>query len=650
MTMKNRILFSIVISLILFFQDTYSQDFVYLESNTFKYQGENFYPVVMNYRVNYRTDGTNYWAVPDHGYGSSNNIECSGKENCLETIKADMQLLQDLGFNAIRLVGVRPKYINENQLGFPAFTSNIVFQNKIYVPLQPDYSVHFELISDILDVVEEVGLKVILLNLGPIYDPIRENYINSLLEEFKNNSTLFAYDFINEPLYEDDITENKNQVCQIVSNWRDMMDAHAPNQLLTVGFTNSSEIWRWDPNILPIDFASFHPYGSSEIVLNEIYFYGEYINKPWIIGETGLAADDIIVTYEEQRDFAEKTLKRTVNCGGNGYSWWQYQDVSWGHYHQDYLGLLNKIGTTTTSDPSLIVKGTPKPAAQEFSIFETYTPTYNCERLSSFYNYSGYSDYKISGRLLNGNSNQPIEGGLIMGWDYFWGGKYYKTFTKSDGTFELFADINLNNLFATALGMNHSNKTVSFPVVVSNKTINIGTTETYATNNKINVLNTTIKGDGVSGGQINLYTPAVITLESGLTVEKGGILIAELENPTNIIDVGDIKVYPISSCYTSPKKTSVPSDEIANNLFKISDNSYGLSVLLYPNPSEGFINIVANADIDNLVIYNQNGQQIVNYYNLSEYFQLNLTEYPSGLYFIIVYSGNNIYRNKFILK
>jgi hypothetical protein len=502
------------------------------------------------------------------------------------------------------------------------------------------------LISEILDVVEEVGLKVILLNLGPFNDPIREAYMNSLLDEFKYNSTIFAYDFINEPLYEDKITSDKSDVCQIVSNWRDMMDTHAPNQLLTVGFANSSEISRWDPNILPIDFASFHPYGSSETVQNEIYYYGQYMNKPWIIGETGLAADNTSVTYEEQRDFAEKTLKRTINCGGNGYSWWQYQEVWWGSYQQDYLGLLNHAGTTTTTDPSLIVQGTPKPAAQEFTNFESYSPTYNCECLSSFYNYSGYSDYIISGRLLNGTNNQPIAGGIIVGWDASWN-NYRKTFTQPDGRFNFYSDVPLVNIRASAPGMNQTSYTGNWSgtaISLTNGTVNIGEVKSYSTSSTISSSNYTVKGNGTSGGNLKLYAGRTITFGSGFSVEKGGVLTAEPK-----YEIGDLKVYPISSCYSSLKSANALSED--NFIESITDeNADELVVSIYPNPSDGFINIIANTKIDKLVVYNQNGQQIENINNLSENHQLNLTEYPSGLYYMMVYSGKNIRRNKFVLN
>ncbi len=655
--MKYFKLISSFLTCLLFAQMSISQDFVYLENNTFKLDREDFYPVVMNYGVNFRTNGKDFWAVPAHGYGRGNDIECTGEADCLETIKADMQLLQDLGFNAIRLFNVRPHYfINGNQLAFPAFTSNSVYQNEIDIPMQPDdYSIHFKLISDVLEVVEEVGLKVIILTGGPIYDPIREEYIEALLNDFATNSTIFAYDFINEPLYEDSLVITKKDACEIVSNWRYLMDTYAPDHLLTVGFANSTEILKWDPDILPIDFASFHPYGSVESVQNEIYYYGQYITKPWIIGETGLAADDIIVSYEEQRDFAEKTLKRTINCGGNGYSWWQYQDVWWGSYGLDYIGLLNHNDITQTSDPSLTVEGTPKPAAQEFQKIGSYSPTYDCPCLSSFYNYPGYNNYIITGRLINGNTNQPIDGGLIYGWKFeivnnneVWTNNT-KTFSKPDGTFNLHGEIMLNKLSFSAPSFDRTWQDISWnssPINLSNGIVNIGETKTYKTSSSITASNYTVKGDGSNGGSLTLYAGRYITFNTGFSVEKGGVLIAEPK-----YDIGDIKVYPITCSSPLESANQSSEDNLATEILNQDEDLNTNYINLYPNPTNGIINIVSsNSSIESISVYNQNGQLVISKLNVPSNYQLDLLNQPSGMYFVVIYSGNQNYKSKFIFE
>lgn len=111
--------------------------------------------------------------------------------------------------------------------------------------------------------------------------------------------------------------------------------------------TGVREVLEWDPNLMSVDFLSFHPYEyEPNQVLSEIYWYGKYVKIPWMIGETGVPADDDSVKYNIQTLFAEKTLLQTFNCGGLGYSWWQFKDVQWLDFHQDYLGVINQNGIT----------------------------------------------------------------------------------------------------------------------------------------------------------------------------------------------------------------------------------------------------------------------------------------------------------------
>lgn len=146
---------------------------------------------------------------------------------------------------------------------------------------------------------------------------------------------------------------------------------HAPNHLSTIGLTGIREVFEWDPNILSFDFISFHPYEyEPNQVLNELYWYGKYVTVPWIIGETSFPAENDSVKYEDQNKFAIKTLDQTCNCGGIGYSWWQYKDVKWGSYHSDYMGILN-WKNTTVNEKGNVVFGTVKPLE---NVFKTYLP------------------------------------------------------------------------------------------------------------------------------------------------------------------------------------------------------------------------------------------------------------------------------------
>lgn len=157
-----------------------------------------------------------------------------------------------------------------------------------------------------------------------------------------------AYDLFNEPLYFDVPHHRpKEEVHEVVKRWRQLVRKHAPHQLVTIGLVGVPEVFAWDPAILDVDFISFHPYEyEPDQVRNEIHWYGQHVEKPWIVGETAIPADNDSVPYADQLEFARKTLAQTVACGGIGYSWWQFKDVHWGKFHADHMGVVNREGWT----------------------------------------------------------------------------------------------------------------------------------------------------------------------------------------------------------------------------------------------------------------------------------------------------------------
>ncbi|MBN1187705.1 MAG: T9SS type A sorting domain-containing protein [Bacteroidales bacterium] len=609
------------------------------ETKKFMLNGEEFYPVAMNYSTNFRFDGTKIYVIPAHGYGSTNAIECDNGTDCLETIKADMQMLQDLGFNSIRLLGFKPRYIDaeETQLGYSIMYTD--YPTTIDQPFQEDFSDQFQVLHSILDIIEEVGLKVIIATNGAIQDPIWENYLAALLDEFKDNTTIFAYDFFNEPYLYDPEVRTKDEVCGIVSEWRLLVDTYAPNHMLTIGFNHAFEVFEWDPEILPVDFASFHPYPNERSFYNDVYWYGQYITKPWIIGETGIAADNISVSYEEQRSYAKSTLQNTINCGGSGYSWWQYQEVYWGSYWQNYLGLINRIGITQTSEPNLSIEGTPKPAAYEFVDFGSYTPTFDCPCSDNFYNPNGYKNFNISGRLVNGNTGEPVSGGALLGWNQSWG-EIRNVFAHPDGTFNFYSDVMLVHLWASAPGMTRNSFDVNWnlpPINMDGGTVEMGETLTQKTSTTITTSNYLVDGNGSTGGILRLYAGQNIRFEDGFKVNKGGRLIA-----MNKYDIGDVIVYPVNSCNTTFKSITNSGATKAKEIDLQGIDINNISI--YPNPSDGEfvisgLNDINNVDIEVLDIM---GKPIYNTNVTENETVINISNHPEGVYIIRIVRDQNV--------
>jgi hypothetical protein len=297
-------------------------------------------------------------------------------------------------------------------------------------------------------IIENAGLKTIfVLHSRPNYQI--EKHLKKIAFRFRNNTNIMAYDFFNEPLYFDEPHRPKEEVYKITRRWHKLFKRYAPNQLTTIGLEGIREVFAWDPNIIDVDFVSFHPYEyEPEQVRNEITWYGRYIHKPWIIGETSIPADNDSVSYEEQKIFAYNTLIQAYNCGASGYSWWQFKDVNWPKFHSSYMGVLNRIGETKTNLKNYVVKGTVKPMAEEIKKFDPFAKKDSCLCLDNYYNYSNGKICRLKGYLFDDN-NKPIEGGVIMAWNQWWSNSFH-TITKPDGSFELLGTFPFYHWMASA--------------------------------------------------------------------------------------------------------------------------------------------------------------------------------------------------------
>jgi hypothetical protein len=111
---------------------------------------------------------------------------------------------------------------------------------------------------------------------------------------------------------------------------------------------------------------------------------------------------------------------------------------------------------------------------------------------------------------------------------------------------------------------------------------------------------------------------------------KGAFDFCDL-TPPNSAPYVDINTGTISNLITWCQYNGIP--EIKTDALK-----------LFPNPTSDFITIeMQNQNFFTIKIYNSSGSLINEYYNQTK---INVSEYPSGLYFVSVITGNNIYRKK----
>lgn len=450
-----------------------NKSFIYIENNKFKIQDTIFFPIMMNYLVSIRKINNEYVISPFINYEDPSIFEGNTVDSNKQVLMGHLKLIKDIGFNSIRIIGFNNIYYNEKYGNY--FTYNLNSNKLDTLQLNDtNQNIYINCIDDIIQIAQELDLKIMLLINGPINNLDYESFIKKILTKFHNNSTIFAYDFFNEPLYFDNINlppdkmfRPKKEAIKIVKNWKKMMETHAPNQLLTIGFSEPLEVFEWDPELLPVDFVQFHTYHPLRVP-NEIYWYAKYINKPCMIGETSLPADDDSISYIEQAQFFNETYKRAVDCGIVGFGWWQFQDMNWGNFEHDYTALMNHSGYTKTSDSLHTINGTLKPVAYQIKKLQKYITKNICPCMVNYYNMLGYHNFMIQGKIIDDNTKEPIEGAVIRGWNKWWGiGQ--NTFSNEDGIFTLYSNDSCVHFEISAPGMTNTKFDYSIKYEPANK-------------------------------------------------------------------------------------------------------------------------------------------------------------------------------------
>ena len=427
-------------------KDLSETDFIYLEGKSFMHKKDTFFPVMLNYVITFRTIDGQIVISPLKEYEDYTVFETNTKEDVLSQLAGHFQLIKEMGFNSVRICFDR---ISRNEHGNYFYRSQE--EDECYY-IDKDYNTIFEGLEQLFDIASQRDIRIMLLIKSPFDNEELEIFTVRLLERFRDNPAIFAYDFMNEPLYFDPEPKRKKEdAIKMVSSWKKMMRKYAPNQLLTIGFSEPIEVFEWDPQMLPVDFVQFHTYHPLR-VKNETYWYANYINKPWMIGETGLSADNDSISYEKQRQFFKELYQFVRDCGGSGFGWWEFQDlVSTDHYESKYTGMLNHDGETKTKDGKHTIQGTLKPAVEEIAHFSQYQPK-SAKRPDNYYNMLGYNNIRIKGIILDEKTKKPIEGAVIRGWNQDWS-IGMNTFTNERGEFTLYCNDPCSRFEISAPGM-----------------------------------------------------------------------------------------------------------------------------------------------------------------------------------------------------
>ncbi len=409
-----------------------------------------FFPLAVNYIVGARYEDGKIWFGPAPDYRNNRKKHFCPKDSALARFRADMEMARDLGFNTVRIVGIWSDLDLDDikdSLGLEAAMAPD--RDTVLLFARPFWPMYLTALDELMAICAQSGVMVIPLTTVPVAMPMHEPLLAAYLDHFSNDTNILAFDLFNEPLYFDRLERPKHVAVETVARWRELMHEHAPDHLFTLGLTGIREAFEFDPELIDVDFVSFHPYEyEPDQVLNELAWYGRELTVPWMVGETAIPADNDSVPYADQQAFADKTLDQARACGAIGYSWWQYKDVRWHEFHPSFMGVMSRDSTSVTSHGHL-VEGMPKPVAEVFRNFDPRSPEGPCLALPNYYNYSGHSTSRIIGKLVD-LSGDPVSQGVVIGWDEHWSSSYH-TVTREDGTFELRGDFRFHHWMASGL-------------------------------------------------------------------------------------------------------------------------------------------------------------------------------------------------------
>lgn len=429
------------------------EGFVRMEHGRLLLHGEPWFPMVMNYMALHRTDGRDMWPVAYRGYTEDYGVRYHDREGALQELKADLLLMRQLGFDAVRVVKLAegPRRGEGSASGWVHAETMQLRDTLLSLDDAKVREAYLASVGTFMRLADEAGLKVILLSTVHEGRPDTRDHLVHVARRFRDDPTVLAFDLFNEPLYFDSVQRRKPEIHRISQGWRKLMRQHAPHHLITIGLAGIREVHAWDPDILDVDFISFHPYEyEPDQVRNEIRWYQRHVRTPWMIGETSLPCDGDSIPFEEQARFAMQTLRQTRACGGIGYSWWQLKDVRWGKFHSDRMGLVAWGGETPVVGATVTATGTIKPSAELFRSFDPAADAGPCLEASNYRNYSEHRSARLAGRLLD-DAGAPIEGAVVLGWNEHFSHSYHTT-TDAEGLFELRGDMYFHHWIASATG------------------------------------------------------------------------------------------------------------------------------------------------------------------------------------------------------
>ncbi len=242
------------------------------------------------------------------------------------------------------------------------------------------------------------------------------------------------------------------------------------------------------------------------------------------------------------------------------------------------------------------------------------------------------------------------------------GKSYYKTFDYNNNTIVSLKDVNVP-CYITITKTNY----VPY-VTVSRQNLDLqnmslnGFHDIVA--NKIttgkNVTNKVEEGAFVvESGETNLTSSKAISLKSGTSIKNGSLFKVRIGEPAtnNYSGKGGNRSTNDYLCFTSISDRfnvndiyNYESGNVGGNVVtSITDNSSNSEIVIYPNPTSGYINVVAN-DIKEVSVMDIAGNTLIEQSVNSNNVSLDLSSFAKGMYLVKVVTAEDSYIKKVVLK
>jgi len=317
--------------------------------------GEPFFPMIMNYYVQYAYPTTGSITIPDPSPAEmatcrlvQNNFQgTSILYNYSDINQSTARILQDLyetkllGFNTVRVVNTPKKKPGTGFL-LPIRCFDCTDEVEEFANMDPPYdpatdhmvAFHFDNILQFCSLANSLDLKVLLITADPMKTGYPElmrgnagsteitdytDYLAALATFLQTNqvNNILGYDLYGEPsLAEDWIKSNygasamhkKDETCAIVDQWVTAIHAADPGRLITVGFYPMRDPFAggWDPLLSKIDFATVHIY--------------PVLSKSEFAVDPVVARQRCIDRYLNEMYFVDKTVRKPYIVAETGYS------------------------------------------------------------------------------------------------------------------------------------------------------------------------------------------------------------------------------------------------------------------------------------------------------------------------------------------